>query len=81
MIKNFKLSSIAIIVAFTCQATQSFAVEQESNNKKDGNIEKIIVTGTFSGKAIAKEEASFAISSFSDDDIKKLAPKSTADLF
>jgi len=44
-------------------------------------VEKIVVTGTFSGKGIAKERASFAISSFNSDDIKKLSPKSTADLF
>lgn len=78
MTKNFKLSSIAILVALTCQATQSFAATKD--NKKD-KIEKIVVTGTFSGKSVAKEDASFAISSFSEEDIKKLAPKSTADLF
>jgi len=81
MNKNFKLSSIALIVAFTCQASQSFAAEQPSDTETSNNVEKIVVTGTFSGKAVAKEEASFAISSFSEDDIKKLAPKSTADLF
>ena len=77
MRQTFKLSSIAIALALTCQANASLAAEQAN----DENIEKIIVTGTFSGKAVAKEEASFAISSFSEDDIKKLAPKSTADLF
>ncbi|MFT5756824.1 MAG: iron complex outermembrane receptor protein [Alteromonadaceae bacterium] len=81
MNKKIKLSSIAVIVALACQATQSFAVEQRSTDDKSKNIETIIVTGTFSGKSVAKEEASFAISSFSEDDIKKLAPKSTADLF
>ncbi len=77
MRQTFKLSSIAIALALTCQANASLAAEQAN----DESIEKIIVTGTFSGKAVAKEEASFAISSFSEDDIKKLAPKSTADLF
>ena len=77
MRQKFKLSSIAIAMALTCQASTGLAAEQTN----DENIEKIIVTGTFSGKAVAKEEASFAISSFSEDDIKKLAPKSTADLF
>lgn len=77
MRQKFKLSSIAIAMALTCQASTGLAAEQTN----DENIEKIIVTGTFSGKAVAKEEASFAISSFSEDDIKKLTPKSTADLF
>ncbi len=81
MTNNFKKSSIAILVALACQANASFAEEQNSTEAKNDKIEKIIVTGTFSGKSVAKEEASFAISSFSEDDIKKLAPKSTADLF
>jgi len=79
MRQNFKLSSIAVAIAFTCQVNVGFAAEQEQT--KTDKVEKIIVTGTFSGKSVAKEEASFAISSFSEDDIKKLAPKSTADLF
>lgn len=81
MNKAFKLTSIALAIALTCNAQQSFAAEQNTAKETNENIEKIVVTGTFSGKAVAKEEASFAISSFSEDDIKKLAPKSTADLF
>tara|TARA_R110001583_G_scaffold36618_1_gene120625 strand:+ start:9622 stop:11892 length:2271 start_codon:yes stop_codon:yes gene_type:complete len=81
MTKNFKLSSITIAIALLCQANNALAAEQADSEAKSDKIEKIIVTGTFSGKSIAKEEASFAVSSFSEDDIKKLAPKSTADLF
>ena len=81
MTSNFKLSTIAIVVALSCQASSSVAAEISSKKNKKANIETIVVTGTFSGKAVAKEEVSFAISSFSEDDIKKLAPKSTADLF
>lgn len=84
MTKNFKLSSITIAIALLCQANNVLAAEQvasKAKSDKSDKIEKIIVTGTFSGKAVAKEEASFAVSSFSEDDIKKLAPKSTADLF
>jgi len=81
MTTNFKLSTIAIVVALSCQASSSFAAEKMDKKNKNAKIETIVVTGTFSGKTVAKEEASFAISSFSEDDIKKLAPKSTADLF
>ncbi|NQZ88833.1 MAG: TonB-dependent receptor plug domain-containing protein [Colwellia sp.] len=81
MTTNFKLSTIAIVVALSCQASSSFAAEKTEKKNKNAKIETIVVTGTFSGKTVAKEEASFAISSFSEDDIKKLAPKSTADLF
>jgi len=81
MTKNFKLSAITIAITLLCQANNVLAAEESSRKVANEKIEKIIVTGTFSGKAVAKEEASFAISSFSEDDIKKLAPKSTADLF
>jgi outer membrane cobalamin receptor len=81
MTKKFKLSSIAVAIALICQANNAFAADPITTDTKKDNVEKIIVTGTFSGKSVAKEEASFAVSSFSEDDIKKLAPKSTADLF
>ena len=81
MTTNFKLSTIAIVVALSCQVSSSFAAEKTSTKNKNANIEKIVVTGTFSGKSVAKEEASFAVSSFSEDDMIKIAPKSTADLF
>lgn len=79
MPNKFKLSSLALSIALTFHASNGWAEEQTSANTD--NLEKIVVTGTFSGKSVAKEEASFAVSSFSEDDIKKLAPKSTADLF
>jgi len=81
MTKRFKLSAIAIATALSCNANLAIAEEQSTKNNNNDSVEKIVVTGTFSGKSVAKEEASFAISSFSDEDIKKLAPKSTADLF
>lgn len=81
MTKNFKLSAITIAITLLCQANNVLAAEESSRKVANEKIEKIIVTGTFSGKAVAKEEASFAISSFSEEDIKRLAPKSTADLF
>jgi iron complex outermembrane receptor protein len=79
MPNKFKLSSLALSIALTFHASNGWAEEQTSANTD--NLEKIVVTGTFSGKSVEKEEASFAVSSFSEDDIKKLAPKSTADLF
>jgi outer membrane receptor protein involved in Fe transport len=78
MTDKFKLSSLTLAIALTCQANYSLAAEEPSSNDK---IEKIVVTGSLTGKAVPKEEASFAISSFSEDDMAKIAPKSTADLF
>lgn len=81
MTKNFKLSTISIALALVCQANSVLAADQGTNEEKSDNIEKIVVTGSLTGKAVPKEEASFAISSFSEDDMAKIAPKSTADLF
>ncbi len=81
MSKKFKLSCIATYVALLCQVNTGQAEEKNDVNKNKDKIEQIVVTGTFSGKSVRKEEASFAISTFSEDDIVKLAPKSTADLF
>ena len=86
MTKNFKLSSVAAVLAVVCQPFSAMSAEQQtdknsSSTKKTENIEQIVVTGTFSGKAVRKVDAGYAISNFSEDDIKKLAPKSTADLF
>jgi len=81
MTKNFKLSTISIALALVCQANNVLAADQVANEEKNDNIEKIVVTGSLTGKAVPKEKASFAISSFSEDDMVKIAPKSTADLF
>ena len=86
MTKNFKLSSVAAVLALVCQPLSAIGAEQEtagnsSSAQKTEKIEQIVVTGTFSGKAVRKVDASYAISNFSEEDIKKLAPKSTADLF
>lgn len=78
MKNTFKMSKAALLVAFACQANIAMAEEQSKPNEE---IESIVVTGSLTGKAVPKEEASFAISSFSEDDMVKLAPKSTADLF
>ncbi|WP_448547680.1 TonB-dependent receptor [Thalassotalea fusca] len=80
MTKKFKLSAIAL--ALCGQASVAIAAENAPNtsNTAEEKVEQIVVTGTFSGKSVKKEEASFAISSFSEDDIEKLSPKSTADL-
>ncbi len=78
MTNKFKLSSLTLAMALACQANYSLAAEEAA---ADEQIEKIVVTGSLTGKAVPKEEASFAISSFSEDDMAKIAPKSTADLF
>ncbi|ACA85726.1 TonB-dependent receptor [Shewanella woodyi] len=77
---QLKLTYLAILASLSSYAHTSVAADN-SETEAQGNIEQIVVTGSFSGKAIRKDEASFAISSFTDEDIQKMSPKSTADLF
>jgi iron complex outermembrane receptor protein len=83
-LKNFKVNALALGIA-SALILPSIALAQEAeaqgNNKEKYYFEQIIVTGTASGTPVRKVDASFASSSLSADDIKKLAPKSTADLF
>ena len=69
--------SIALIMANPVMA-QEEAPDESTNTDF---IEQIIVTGTASGSAIRKVDASYASTSLSAEDILKLAPKSTAELF
>jgi iron complex outermembrane receptor protein len=74
--KKLLSMSIALVMAGPIMAQE----EAPDDNKTDF-IEQIIVTGTASGTAIRKVDASYASTSLSAQDILKLAPKSTAELF
>ncbi len=73
-------SSIALAIA-----APSLALAQESDTQEQKKsvdfVEQIVVTGTASGRSVRKVDASYASSILSAEDIQKLAPKSTADLF
>ena len=77
MTTAFKRSAIATLVAMAVSPLSHAA----GDNSSPANIEQIVITGSPSGKAVRKVDASYAITNISEDDIKKLAPKSTADLF
>jgi outer membrane receptor protein involved in Fe transport len=53
---------------------------QDEDDREPGAIEQIVVTGTAGGAEILKFDASFAITTMSDEDITKFSPQSTADL-
>lgn len=53
---------------------------QEEEPQPDPELEQIVVTGTAGGAEILKFDASFAITTMSDEDITKYSPQSTADL-
>lgn len=83
--KNRRLthSLISAGVLLALATTSAVFAQEAQTEDKDSTdfFEQIIVTGTASGTAVRKVDASYAASSLSSDDIKKLAPKSTADLF
>jgi len=73
--------SVAVVAAMGF-STQAFAQQDNSQAIQQVNeVERIIVTGLASGTAKRKVDTSFAITNMSDTDIKRLAPKSTADIF
>ncbi|GGD50385.1 TonB-dependent receptor [Lacimicrobium alkaliphilum] len=70
--------ALAVSTVFGTSYAQQEPAAQE---QKDKDFEQIIVTGTPTGTAMRKVDASFAVTNLSAEAIKKLAPKSTADLF
>ncbi|HEX9706926.1 MAG TPA: TonB-dependent receptor, partial [Steroidobacteraceae bacterium] len=44
-------------------------------------LEEVVVTGTAGGAGIARQDASFAITTIQSEDLERIAPQSTADLF
>ena len=82
MTNNNKLTKVALAVAVLCNpALASAEADSDKAPEATEKVEQIVVTGSFSGIAIRKEEASYAISSFAAEDFIKISPKSTADLF
>lgn len=81
---NLAFKHLALAVAIGLGSAQ-FALAQEDNANETSNekdfFEQIIVTGTASGNAVRKVDASYASTSLDAEDMKKLAPKSTADVF
>lgn len=82
--KSHKINSLAVAIALAFSGT-AFAQEDAAATNAEGEnkdfFEQIIVTGTASGTAVRKVDSSYATTSLDADMIKKLAPKSTADLF
>jgi len=73
--KGMLASAIAVALA------QPTMAQEESKQPASDNTEVIIVSGTPGGAGIRKIDASFAVTNIDADDIGRLAPKSTADLF
>ncbi|MEC7692537.1 MAG: TonB-dependent receptor [Pseudomonadota bacterium] len=77
------LSPLFLAVVGALGFTSAAFAQQETENTNTGNseVERIVVTGVPGGTPTRKVDTSFAITNMSEEDIKRLAPKSTADIF
>lgn len=79
MNRSFPITLLSSAVCIALNAPVVFA--QEPSATDDTKTEVIVVSGTPGGAGIRKIDASFAVTNIDADDIARLAPKSTADLF
>jgi iron complex outermembrane receptor protein len=70
-----KLAGRSAFGAAALLAVPAMAQEAEAE------LEEIVVIGTAGGTGTARQEASFAITTIQSEDIERIAPQSTADLF
>ncbi|WP_088330510.1 TonB-dependent receptor [Lacimicrobium sp. SS2-24] len=73
--------ALAISSVLGTNLAQQAVAQQDDSTQENKDFEQIIVTGTPAGAAVRKVDASFAVTNLSAEAMKKLAPKSTADLF
>ena len=74
-----KISKLTIAVQSVLFCVPTVALAQEPSTRQ-AILEEVIVTGTPGGGEMRKLDATFAITNVSDEDIRRFAPKSTADL-
>ncbi|MFC3052538.1 TonB-dependent siderophore receptor [Kordiimonas pumila] len=73
--------NMSTAIAMAMAATAVSAQDTQANADNTASIEEIVVLGTPGGAGIAKQNASFAITTMSEDAISLAGPKSTAELF
>ena len=78
-----RLNKISAALALFCSMPLIAQTETEQNAdaQPQGEIEQIVVTGKASGMSGFKVDTSYAITNVSAENIGRLAPKSTAELF
>lgn len=79
--KGLVASAIAVALSGAASAQEANSTQQEGEQTQGKKAEVIVVSGTPGGAGIRKIDASFAVTNIDEDDIGKIAPKSTADLF
>ena len=72
--------SFSILAALGLSVPAIAQQAPDESNQRVNEVERIVVTGVPSGTAVRKVDTSYAITNMSEEDIKRLAPKSTADI-
>lgn len=72
----WRLAALCTVFAFSREATA-----QEAPAQEEEALEVVVVIGTPGGGGTEQQEASFAITTISADEITQISPQSTADLF
>ena len=68
------LSSVAMAVGL------SFSMPSYAQNTDNDNVDEIIVVGTAGGQGISRQDAAFAVTAISADEIALISPASSSDL-
>ncbi|HET6629430.1 MAG TPA: TonB-dependent receptor [Woeseiaceae bacterium] len=71
---------LLVLCASVLLAALPVRAQEDAEPQPDDDLEEIVVTGTAAGAEILKFDASFAITTMSDEDITRYSPQSTADL-
>ncbi|MBB1416719.1 TonB-dependent receptor [Pseudoalteromonas sp. SG44-1] len=71
----------AIILALSSQTVLADQPVTSAQTTTDKKVERIVVSGTPAGMGVRKIDASYAVTNIDAEQIIKLSPKSTADLF
>ena len=73
-------TAIASAILLAMSGQTAFA-EEQTQQAAEEKVERIIVSGTPGGVGVRKIDAGYAVTNIDADQIVKLSPKSTADLF
>lgn len=80
-ILNDLKSGTALVALAAFASTSALAQDAEADTSEDLGFEEIVVLGTPGGAGVAKQDASFAITTMNEEAIGLAGTKSTAELF
>lgn len=76
-----RMSAPSFVAIISLLAVSQVVAQEDTEDDSYGTIEEVIVTGTAGGGELRKFDASFSITTTSNEEINRFSPKSTADLF